>query len=98
MLDIFGDSLGKKGIRMVSRGPKKTIKVGFYYFELILHALEGSPEGLTIRQLSKKLRLPYETVRYNINRLYAINRVSFKERKVFKGLPIRHYTKNPWKL
>lgn len=98
MLYIFGDSLGKKGVRIVSRGPKRSVKVGFYYFELILHALNGSPQGLTIRQLSKKLRLPYETVRYNINRLHEINRVSFKERKVFKGLPIRHYMRTPWKL
>ena len=98
MLDIFGDSLGKKGIKIVNRGPNKSIKVGFYYFEMILHTLDESPQGLTIRQLAKRLRLPYETVRYNINRLYEFNRVSFKERKVFKGLPIRHYMKTPWKL
>ncbi len=98
MLDIFGDSLGKKGIRMVNRGPKKGIKVGFYYFELILHAIEGSSQGLTIRQLSRRLKLPYETVRYNINRLHETNRVSFKERNIFNGPPVRHYMKTPWEL
>lgn len=90
--------MGEKGIKYFSKGPKKKVKVGFFFFEVILSALDKSPDALSIKQLSRKCRIRYTTVRYTVNKLVEMNRLIFEERKIFKGPKVKCYSLSPWRL
>lgn len=90
--------MGKKGIKYFSKGPKKTIKVGFFYSEIIISTLSKSPDSLSIKQLSRKSRIRYTTVRYTVNKLMEMNRLISEERKMFKGPKVKCYSLAPWRL
>lgn len=90
--------MGEKGIKYFSKGPKKKIKVGFFYLEIIIKALDRSPDALSIKQLSRKCRIRYTTVRYIVNKLVEMNRLTSEERKMFKGPKVKCYSLTPWRL
>ena len=97
-LILCGDSLGKKGIKIYKRGPRRNIKVGFFYFEVILSVIDNADDSLTIREMATRSRLKYTTVRHIVNKLTEMNRLKFEERKVFNGPTVRHYSLTEWKL
>lgn len=90
--------MGKKGIKYFSRGPKKKVKVGFFYSEIIINALGKSPDPLSIKQLSRRCRIRYTTMRYIVNKLTEMNRLTSEERKIFKGPKVKCYSLTPWRL
>ena len=90
--------MGEKGIKYFARGPKKKVKVGFFFFEIILNTLNNSPDSMSIKQISRKCRIRYTTVRYIINKLVEMNRLTSEERKMFKGPKVKCYSLTPWRL
>ena len=93
-----GDFLGKKGIRTYRRGPNKSVKVGFFFFEIVLSVIENADDALPISKIASKARMRYTTVRHIVNRLTEMNRLSSEERKTKQGPLVKHYSTTPWKL
>jgi len=90
--------LGKKGIKYYRKGANPKIKVGFFYFELVLNLLEKHPKGKSVKEISKALDVNYQTVRHIVNKLTEMNRLNFDERKTFNGPPVKYYSVTKWRL
>ena len=92
------DFMGKQGIRFVRRGPKRSTRVGFYYFEIILALLRKHPEGLRATHISNKARIPYTTVLSSLRKMEEMNRIQWVKLKVYNGPPVKHYRTTEWEL
>lgn len=92
------DVMGKQGVRYFRRGPKRSIRVGFFLFEIILALLRKNPEGLRASDITKKTNISYTTVLSSLQRLDQMNRIQFTKLKVFNGPPVKHYYVTEWEL
>lgn len=90
--------MGKKGVKYFRKGSSPKVKVGFFYFELILNLLKKHPDGKSVKDISRSLDIPYQTTRHIVNKLMEMNRLRFFEKKVFNGPPVKHYHLSKWRL
>lgn len=85
------DLMGKQGVRYVRRGKKKGVKVGFFFFEIIIALLRKNPEGVRASKISSQTGIIYSTVLSSLRQLEEMNRIQYTKLKVFNGPPVKHW-------
>lgn len=90
--------MSKKGVRYFRRGPNGRVKVGFFNNEIVVAVLGKYPEGLTVKEVSDKSNIHYNTARHILFQLVELNRVTVVSRKVKKRQVVKHYLLTPWRI
>jgi len=92
------DPMPKIGVKYLKRGTRRSVTVGFFYYEIILHHLSENPDGLRQSQLSHLTGIPYSSINRIMKVLTEMNRVATKKLKVYRGPPVKHYIVTPYKV
>jgi len=87
----------KKGVVYEKRGDSGKVRVGFYYYEVIMNYLANHPEGKRIKPISVAIKIPYDTVRRILRVLVELNRVEFEERTGHLGARSKYYMLTKWR-
>ena len=90
--------MGKKGVKYFRRGEGGRVKVGFFYYEIILNHLAKHKEGRRLSQISSATKIPYNTVRSIILDLHEMQRIEPIKRKVHLKRKLTYWKLTPWKL